>query len=284
MVSFSNFIFQSIRLSWKMLISTFTILNGVGERTERRLWRSGLLTWQDFLDVQDAPGISPDRKGFYDEELYQATGELERHNSRYFLERLQRREQWRLYKTFKKEAVFLDIETAGLSPDSSEITVVGLYDGERIRALVNGIDLSEDSLAEELSQYKMLITFYGSAFDLPFLLQKFPRLDLRFPHFDLCFAGRRVGLKGGLKGVEMQLGIRRDEEVQGLDGYDAVKLWYAYKSGSLEALELLLKYNEADIRSLPFIAEEVYQRLREGTGIEAHTSPDSLIIHQKIHG
>lgn len=251
-----------------MLTSTFTILEGVGEKTERRLWRAGLLTWQDFLEVRDAPGISLDRKGFYNEELHQAAGELERRNSRYFLEKLERREQWRLYKNFKKEAVFLDIETAGLSPDSSELTVVGLYDGERIRALVKGIDLSEDTLAEELSRYKMLITFYGTAFDLPFLLRQFPRLDLRLPHFDLCFAGRRVGLKGGLKGVEKQLGIGRDEEVQGLDGYDAVRLWYAYKSGSFEALELLLKYNEADTSSLPYIAEEVYRRLREATGIE----------------
>jgi len=260
-----------------MITSTFTILEGVGEKTERRLWRAGLLTWSDFLGARDIPGISLDRKGFYDYELLWAGEELEKRNSRYFLGRLERREHWRLYETFKKEVLFLDIETAGLSPQSSEITIVGLYDGERMRALVRGIDLSEEALAEEISRYRMLVTFYGGAFDLPFLLHKFPNLDLHLPHFDLCFTGRRVGLKGGLKNVEMQLGIRRDWEIQGLDGYDAVKLWYAYESGSSEALELLLKYNEADTSSLPHIAEEVYRRLREATGIEAHIRLDSSI-------
>ena len=94
------------------------------------------------------------------------------------------------------------------------------------------------------------------------------RFDI--PHFDLCFAARRLGFNGGLKKLEMLFGIDRDDAVKGMDGYDAVKLWEETKRGSLEAKELLLMYNREDTINLLSLADMLYQKLRASTGIEEY--------------
>jgi hypothetical protein len=81
------------------------------------------------------------------------------------------------------------------------------------------------------------------------------------PHFDLCFAARRLGLSGGLKRIEQELGIRRDISVRGLDGWDAVRLWSRSCGGDAAARELLLAYNAADVDNLAPLAELLYADL-----------------------
>ena len=50
---------------------------------------------------------------------------LERADARFFATHMPREEWWRLYPNFESKAVFLDIETTGLSHYYDEITVVG---------------------------------------------------------------------------------------------------------------------------------------------------------------
>ena len=90
------------------------------------------------------------------------------------------------------------------------------------------------------------------------------------PHFDLCFAARRVKMEGGLKKLEVMLGINRDESVQGMNGYDAVKLWDQARRGSPEAMERLLTYNREDTRHLPVIASVIYEKMKILSGIEEY--------------
>jgi len=59
------------------------------------------------------------------------------------------------------------------------------------------------------------------------------------------------GLFGGLKKVEMQMGIPRI--TRGLDGYDAMRLWNRYEAGDGEALRLLLLYNKEDVVNLSLL-------------------------------
>jgi hypothetical protein len=143
---------------------------------------------------------------------------------------------------------------------------VGLYDGFDYRSLVQGINLTSKRLELELAQYDYIITFYGSVFDLPFLREAF-NLTTHVPHFDLCFSGRKTGLKGGLKKVEETLGIYRDASVKGFDGFDAVRLWNEAQNGSDEAMELLLTYNRCDTENLFSLAEIIFERLVAQTGI-----------------
>lgn len=254
-----------------MIKNTFCILDGIGEKSEKRLWRDGILTWDDFTDANNLPGINSERKSFYDQILTRDDQELLARNAGYFSSRMKRREHWRLFEAFRDGAVCLDIETNGFQPHfGGVVTVVGLYDGHEYKALVRGDNLNAEALNKELSRYKCLITFYGASFDVPFILRSFSGVRFDIPHFDLCFAAKRLGIEGGLKKLEQSLGIIRDESVQGLDGYDAVKLWDAYRRGSHDALDRLIAYNREDTVNLMHIASIFYERLRQSTGIEEY--------------
>ena len=197
--------------------------------------------------------------------------ELKASNAGYFSRVIKRREQWRFFSEFRNDAVCLDIETSGLQPNSGGyVTVVGLYNGYDYKCFLHGRDLATEKLNRELRNYKCLITFYGAAFDIPFLQRTFRGIEFPMPHFDLCFAARRLGIKGGLKKLEHDFGIQRDESVQGLDGYDAVKLWEHARTGSSDALDRLITYNREDTVNLMQIAPILYERLRQSTGIEEY--------------
>ncbi|MBI5026803.1 MAG: ribonuclease H-like domain-containing protein [Nitrospirae bacterium] len=257
-----------------MIRHTFSFLDGIGLKLERHFWRMGIISWQEFLNRNFVNGISPYKKEMADIALSTTLSALEGRDAQYFSRLLPQREQWRLFDVFGSNALCIDIETNGLPEDKGGfVTVVGLYDGYDYRSLVKGINLTEKNLKKELSSYGMIITFYGSSFDIPFLSRKFNSLIFEMPHFDLGFASKRAGLKGGLKRLEEELGIIRDESVQGMDGYDAVKLWHLYRRRSREdALERLLKYNMEDTKNLLKIAEIIYKRLKDSTGISKFIS------------
>ncbi len=254
-----------------MIQNSFCILEGIGEKKEQRLWKEGILTWDDFIASDGMQIFSPERKRLFDESLFRFQSELRARNAGYFSRAVQRREQWRLFETFRGEAVCLDIETNGLQPSSGGYaTVVGLYDGCDYRCFVRGQNLTAEILNRELRNYKCLVTFYGAVFDVPFLQQTFRGIEFPMPHFDLCFAAKRLGIKGGLKKLEHDFNIRRNTSVQGLDGYDALKMWEQSMAGSSGALDRLICYNREDTVNLMRMAPLLYDRLRHATGIEEY--------------
>lgn len=244
-----------------MIQSTFILLKGVGEETERRFWQSGVRDWRTFLARCSIPGLSPERKSLYDATISSAVVHLQAGHSRYFSKCLKPRDHWRLFDTFRSRTVYLDIETTGGPPTADAVTVVGLYGNGRMTSLVQGESLTEHRLNQELANYDLVVTFFGSRFDLPYLRATFPGVVLDHPHLDLCFAARRLGLDGGLKHIEGRMGIRRAPDLQGLDGWDAVRLWHAWGNGERPARDRLLRYNEADTRNLEPLAELLYSRL-----------------------
>ncbi|MGZ9133240.1 MAG: ribonuclease H-like domain-containing protein [Nitrospira sp.] len=127
----------------------------------------------------------------------------------------------------------------------------GCYGHGRFTAFVRGESLVARDLADELSQYDLLVTFCGTTFDVPMLLAHYPGLPLDQPHIDLCFLGRRLGYRGGLKAIEAQLDIPRAVDLHGLRGQDAVLLWNRWQHSHDEhAGAQLLGYNEADCVNL----------------------------------
>lgn len=252
-----------------MIENTFLFLDGIGKKLERKLWQRDILTWDDFLERDSVPFISSARKKLMDGALFFASLELKNENTSYFKDALESSEHWRLFGRFKTKAVCLDIETNGLSPDSGGYpTAVGIYDGHEYKCLLWGNGLSADALMEELSKYKILITFFGSSFDIPFLEASLRGFRLEIPHFDLFFGAKRLGLSGGLKKLEPIFGIKRPKETQGLNGYDAVLLWRESRLGSREALELLKLYNREDTVNLMQIAQPIYEGLKAKSGLE----------------
>lgn len=252
-----------------MIRHTFSILQGIGEKVERRLWESGVLTWNDFLNTSYISFIGIQKKNYFDSSLSTAQHQLDRANAIYFADTIKRSEHWRLFDVFKKDIVCLDIETNGFMPESGGYTtLVGIFDGYDYQCLMHGVNLTPDNLSQLLSGYKYLITFYGAVFDIPFLKRSMPQCHISIPHFDLCFGARKLGFRGGLKKLEVEFGIRRDDAVTGIDGYEAVKLWEFARQGSSEALDLLKLYNREDTVNLFNMAILLYNRLRVQTGIE----------------
>jgi uncharacterized protein len=238
-----------------MIGSSFCFLSGVGRRTERRLWQRGIGTWEDFLASSSIPGIGPIRKASYNKVLCQAKVHREEEDARYFAHILSVCDQWRLYEWLRPRAVYLDIETNSFG----EITVVGLFGHGGFTSLVRGESLDRRRLCDELSEYDLLVTFNGTAFDLPILLNRFPDLPLDQPHIDLCGLGRQLGYRGGLKAIECQLNIQRPVQLQGMSGADAGQLWNRWRhSRDQEARERLLEYNEADCVNLEPLADLFY--------------------------
>ncbi len=144
---------------------------------------------------------------------------------------------------------FLDIETSW----QKTITVIGIYrSGDRTIQLV-APEISKAKLLEALEGVEQLFTYNGKAFDLRVIEAHLGvNLAERFTHRDLMFDCWKKKLKGGLKGVERTLGIHRDTE--GVDGYQALKMWDAWQAGDTAALELLLRYNREDCENLEILA------------------------------
>ena len=244
-----------------MLTSSFVLLKGIGHNSERRLWQEGIMDWGSFLRSSTLPGISSAKKEWYDRELIQAQTHLDAGDAAFFGTCLKSREHWRLFNTFRPRTLYLDIETTGLSAREGHVTVVGLYRNGLMTSLVRGETLTEDRLHAELEQTDLFITFFGSGFDIPYLQAKFPRLNFKKPHFDLCFAARRLGMQGGLKHIEQELQIARETDVVGLDGWEAVRLWHQWCSGDAAARDLLLRYNAADTINLEPLAAMLYDQM-----------------------
>ncbi|MDP2750718.1 MAG: ribonuclease H-like domain-containing protein [Nanoarchaeota archaeon] len=242
-----------------MIRKSFIILERVGLQKEKSIWKEAE-SWDDFLKKGNIKGISRMKKGFYDRQLEKASFELRNDNAEYFKNILPTTETWRLYNHFKNEAVYLDIETN----DFSYPTVVGLYDGQNMKSFVKGINLDARKLKEELSKYKLILTFNGASFDLPVLNRYYPGCIPEIPHIDLRHVCARINLKGGLKMIETELGIRRPKHLLGMGGDHAVDLWRAWlASGDDEYLDLLIQYNEQDVLNLEPLANIATQRMEE---------------------
>lgn len=240
------------------LRNSFIGVEGVGERTERELWRAGVTHW-DAFDGPTVPGIGPTLAERIQAFVDEATARLARNDASYFATRLPDREQWRLYEDFRDRAAFLDIETTGLSQRRDDVTVVSVHRGGETTTFVRGEDLSVETLEATIGDAPLLVTYNGAQFDLPFLESAFG-LSLDQAHLDLRYPSRRLGLTGGLKTIEQDLGI--DRERPDLSGRDAVRLWHRYaRRGDRNALKTLVDYNREDTVNLATLAETVADRL-----------------------
>jgi uncharacterized protein YprB with RNaseH-like and TPR domain len=242
-----------------LIARTFVHLPRIGYGTERRLWRSGVRSWEDLVARSAPPkGISQERWRDLQREVRASRAALGCLDHVYFSRRLPSRDHWRTFERFRRKIAYLDIETTGLG-SWADITVVGLYDGLSTRTYIHGENL--DELAEDLAQHALLVTYNGATFDLPFLRRRFPRVVWDHLHIDLRYPLKRLGHSGGLKSIERARGLQRSPDIAHLDGFDAVRLWNEYQAGSDEALELLVKYNAADIINLETLAERAYAEL-----------------------
>ena len=165
-----------------------------------------------------------------------------------------------------ESAVFLDIETTGLSREKSCVYLIGLAipanGGWQLKQLFIPSRAEEGALLDrlrlELAPFDFLITFNGDKFDLPFIkercrlcgaddfISKKTSIDLYKKIFPfkraLCLSSLRQ------KEIESFLAIKRSDT---LSGRELIKLYLSYEKnpdGSL--LRLILLHNAEDIEGM----------------------------------
>ena len=229
-----------------MLKNTFIHVPGLGIKTEQRIWSFGVHSWDDLLSG-GLSKFSPTRRDIVKASIEDSIEQLSNRNPNFFGERLPSNQSWRLFPEFRESIAYLDIETTGLDSWGNQITTITLYDGKSIFTYVDGQNL--DEFEEDIQRYKVLVTYNGRCFDVPFIMSYF-RIKLNQVHIDLRYLLRSLGYTGGLKGCEKKAGIDRGDLV-GVNGYFAVLLWQDYQRNRNEkALETLLTYNIQDVVNL----------------------------------
>lgn len=265
-----------------MLRASFVCLPGVGEEAEQKLWRVGCLQWSQF-EMQGKPLFSKRKSQQLMEAIKEAEQALVWRRPDYFLHRLPPAHQGRVLGDFRSEIGYLDVETTGLSAHDT-ITTAVLYRPSGAHLYINGRNLFE--LVEHLAACRLLVTFNGTRFDLPFL-KKALRMDLLVPHLDLMPVMRALGHRGGLKVVEKCLGLKRTTD--SMNGRTAVDLWDRFRQQSDgRSLRKLLEYNLEDAHSLEHLLRYACNRSMSGFPIrpalpgteiaaEASTAVDQLL-------
>ena len=175
---------------------------------------------------------------------------------------------WRIFPEFRESIAYVDIETTGLYSWSDQVTTIAVYDGSSIVTYVQGQNLHE--FKEDIQKYKVLVTYNGKCFDVPFLESYFG-IKLNQVHIDLRYVLKSLGYTGGLKGCERKAGIDRGD-LEGVDGYFAVLLWNEYQRNKNDkALETLLAYNIQDVVNLESLMVLSYNlKLKETPFNESH--------------
>jgi uncharacterized protein YprB with RNaseH-like and TPR domain/predicted nuclease with RNAse H fold len=258
-----------------MLQRTFIHIPGIGKQTEQELWKNGIHNWDD-ADRFDK------RFGFVGARLHQKLDEyiplsrlaIKNNDAAFFRRLTAMGEAWRIFPEFADSAVYLDIESTGLSTVFDSVTIVGLYDGRRYSLFTHGDNL--DEVQQALAKYSVVVTFNGAGFDLKFLKNTFPELVLPPIHIDLRWVSRKLGYTGGLKELERSLGITRKGIAAKLEGYDATVLWAKYLRGDSTALEQLVEYNTADVVHLKAIMEMCYDKMSRRAAELWHNPAPSL--------
>ncbi len=179
-----------------------------------------------------------------------------------------------------EEILFVDIETTGLSPKSSDIYLIGtafLENGKwRIRQFFAENETEEEMVLSEFADFAMsfarVVHFNGDRFDIPFLQSKYEEHKLSDPFarmvsFDMYKWVKPYKQQLGLadckqKTIEKFLGIDRE------DKYDGGKLIAVYKdyeeSKDKELLRLLLLHNYEDVKGMLQLAPIlIYKRFFE---------------------
>jgi len=247
-----------------MLRNTFCHIPGIGPRIEQRMWSTGILSWDEFLQHEEPP-FPRRRVPRARRVIRQSLTEIDQENATYFERHLPSEQHWRLYPEFRHSMAYLDIETSG-DPSANVITTISVYDGTRISCYVRGRNLED--FRTDIARYKLIVTYSGKAFDVPVLESTFG-IRIGAAHIDLRYVLKSLGFTGGLKSIEKQFGIDRGD-LAGLDGYWAVLLWRDFvQTGNERALETLLAYNILDVVNLEALMVEAYNRKLERTPFAA---------------
>lgn len=156
---------------------------------------------------------------------------------------------------------YLDIETDGFYANTSVILTWSLKekDGSVIYDKITKKDLFTgvidkrvtESLVDAMSKYKIIVTYYGSRFDVPFIRTRALFHQMEFPGYkdlyqwDLYYQVRnKLRLqRNSLDAATAMLGIEGKTHLD-------LGIWAKAKYGDKEAIDYVLEHNIADVEIL----------------------------------
>jgi len=265
-----------------MIQNTFIFIPGIGEKGEEQFWKGGILTWEELQNSISINGPKKAKNKIILDYLEKAKIAINEFDISFFSKTLPQKDYWRTYKDFQDRAVFLDIETTGLSTYYDVITLICAFDGTNIKVFVKDINL--EGIIDYLQKYSIIITFNGKLFDIPFLKTQYPNIIIPPVHIDLRFLLKSIGITGPLKEIEKKLGINRKDDIQDFSGRDAVVLWNQFMRNDDEAFRKLVQYNISDTLNLKYIMSFCYmQKIKKDImpKLEQNNTQKSLFKNNK---
>lgn len=201
------------------------------------------------------------------------------------------------------QAAFLDIETTGIEPARSELTLIAVYqeaDVKQATLYVNNLHDAVETLAplvaraqqhgyERLAVYPLeqfvehapllqrVATYNGTKFDLPFIAHHLPQVRQvlqAWRHLDIytqvAIPLRKQGVLRApnlqLKTLFAHLRVPRLYDVDSLRGEDAVRLWNHWKHlYDSEALRTLCLYALEDVRGTRLLLQKLIDLRRSSS-------------------
>ena len=244
-----------------LITNTYQHISGIGPKKEALLWEEGLTDWQSALKNINYYAMPNSIREALKYELPKSIYNLNSKNYDYFLKKFPNQILYRLYPMFMDRVVFLDIETTGMKPAKSYVTVIGCYDGKDMQVFVHG--KNERDFLDYIKNYSIVVTFNGSCFDIPFL-ERYFNTKIKCAQIDLRFVLKDLGYTGGLKKIEKDVGIDRGDDMLGVNGYTAVLLWNYYLDTKDEtAIDSLIHYNLLDTIDLEYLLCLAYNKYAE---------------------
>lgn len=161
--------------------------------------------------------------------------------------------------------VFLDIESTSTKADIGQIVAIGiLKENKKEVKFVEKIEEEKNVLSwlkKELEGCDLIITWYGSRFDIPFLITRalIHGIDLseltKIPSLDLCEFCKKNFLfsKNSLPEISKSLNIPKDKEI---GGKDILNLYIKTLHGNKRAKEEIIKHCLDDLEVL----EKVFKK------------------------
>ncbi|MFC1979264.1 ribonuclease H-like domain-containing protein [Chloroflexota bacterium] len=153
---------------------------------------------------------------------------------------------------------------------------MGLFDGHTTKVFIKDINLQD--FPQEIKKYSLIVTFNGKRFDVPFIRGTCGELPSYQAHIDLLYPLRKLGYRGGLKAIEVQMGLERKGLLKQANGFLAVLLWREYQRGNRAALDTLVRYNLEDVVNLQYLADIVYNEASARLPIKVKPLP----AHEKF--
>ena len=97
-----------------MLKNSFLHIPGIGAKSERQLWDSGIIDW-DCTTKDRQFKTSPKKLETITQFTQESIKHLIENDPEYFVDRLPAKEHWRIFPEFRSSTAYIDIETTGLN-------------------------------------------------------------------------------------------------------------------------------------------------------------------------